>query len=51
MDANSLTMGRIMFVVNCPESVELKDAIQVGSHYTTVKMNETDKGYLWIYEV
>lgn len=49
-DANSSKAARIEFMVQCPETTELNTAVDIASHYTTVKLAETDKGYLWIWE-
>lgn len=49
-DALSTTVGRIEYAVRVPENVALLNGQTIGSHYTTVYLGETEKGYLWIYE-
>lgn len=50
-DASSSKAMRIEFMVQCPETTELNTTVDIASHYTTVKLAETDKGYLWIWEL
>lgn len=50
-DASSSKAARIEFMVRCPETTELNTAVDIASHYTTVKLAETEKGYLWIWEL
>lgn len=49
-DANSSKAARIELMVRCPETTELNTAVDIASHYTTVTLSETSKGYLWIWE-
>jgi len=50
-DASSSKAMRIEFMVQCPETTELNTSVDIASHYTTVKLAETEKGYLWIWEL
>lgn len=46
-DATSMTMGRLIFNVNCNDFIVLKDAINLENSITSVKLAETNKGYKW----
>lgn len=46
-DGRYNVMGIIRFNVKLTESTQLLEGLPVGSMYTTVKLYETDKGYLW----
>lgn len=46
-DARYNVMGLIRFNVVLTEDTQLLEGLPVGSLYTTVKLYETDKGYLW----
>lgn len=48
-EATSAKIARIEYAVRVVEGVELKTGIPIGSHYTTVKLSDTDKGYCWEY--
>lgn len=46
-DAGSLAMGRVVFVVRIPETVELQEGVLVSEFSTSVKLYETDKGFVF----
>jgi len=47
-DATTTVMARVQFNVNCTEGSGLSDTIELDKNTTTVKLHETDKGYIWI---
>jgi len=47
-DATSQCMGRLSLTVVANNAPELLAAAQINSHYTTVKLSATNKGYLFI---
>lgn len=47
-DGDSSLMGRLTFSVKVRETNGLALAIASGTYTTTVKLDSTDKGYLWI---
>lgn len=48
-DANTTSQGRLTFAVRFPEyPVELAKTYLLESNETTVKLEQTDKGYMWI---
>lgn len=49
-DSSAIVMGRLTFMVNCPETVQLLDAPLVASHLTSIKLSDSDKGYYWEYQ-
>lgn len=46
-DATHTVMGRITLVVKVPETVELIEPELIAGYQTTVKLFETELGYLW----
>ncbi len=46
-DAISTTMGRLIFKVKASESVEIQEAVNITDWKTQVKLNLTEKGYLY----
>lgn len=46
-DATSAIWGRLVFRVKCTETTELQTALELDSFKTQVKLNLTDKGYLY----
>lgn len=46
-DALNTVMGRLMLTVKVPETTELLEAVEIGGSDTTVKLEETEKGYKW----
>lgn len=50
-DATSTVFARITFIVRVPEkTTPIEPSLLAKSSYTTVKLKDTDKGYLWIIE-
>jgi len=47
-DSENAVMGRIIVAVKIPETTPLTTPITIDSFKTTVKLTETDKGYLWV---
>lgn len=47
-DTKHVVAGRLTFVVTAPEVSALIQAVLLGDHYTTVKLELTDKGYMWV---
>jgi hypothetical protein len=47
-DTKHVVAGRLTYVVTAPEVSALIQAVLIGEHYTTVKLELTDKGYLWV---
>jgi len=47
-DAASTVMGRLVMNVRLPETTELLSPTDLNSYYTTVKLEETENGYLYI---
>jgi hypothetical protein len=50
-DASSMVMGRVTFMVNVIETVELSLANTLAGSITSVKMEETDLGYYWVADI
>ena len=46
-DAAHIVMGRITMTVKVPETVELIEPELIAGYETTVKLYETEEGYLW----
>jgi hypothetical protein len=46
-DAMHIVMGRLTLTVKVPETVELLEPTLAEGYQTTVKLYETEKGYLW----
>lgn len=46
-DATNTIWGRLVFKVKAPEFVELQTALDIDNWKTTVKLNNTEKGYLF----
>lgn len=49
-DANNTAMGRIVFTVQANEVVAFVEPDLLDGYETTVKIDETGKGYIWIGE-
>jgi len=47
-DADSSVMGRLTVVVKAPEITSYSQPRNLASFITTVKLADTDRGYLWI---
>lgn len=48
-DAISVVMGRVEFEVHVNENSRVVTPVVFGELHTTVKLEETDKGYVWSY--
>ena len=46
-DAAHIVMGRLTLVVKVPETVDLIEPVLIAGYTTTVKLYDTEKGYLW----
>lgn len=47
-DADSSSIGRLIFLVQVNETASLIEPVLLGTHQTTVKLSVTDQGYIWV---
>jgi hypothetical protein len=50
-DANTSRQGRIELLVKIPETpASFVTPVDLAEHFTRVTLNDTEKGYIWVYE-
>lgn len=50
-DSSHTVMARMVLVVSVPETTEYVDAINAAGFNTDVKLNLTEKGYIWVRDI